>query len=802
MKIEKFETEQFAGLRQIDMEFEDGLNVILGPNEAGKSTIIDGIHASLFKNVNLKMNNKKDIDFSYRFMPKPNGDSIDGKLVFSHKDDIYTIEKEWGANQSISLVTPDGIKLKNQNSIDEKLKEVLSFGESTYSNVVFAKQRKLKESISNIVEDDTLSKEITDVLRMALLELDGVSIDEIERNINSELDRLYKRWDIEKNYPENNRGVNNQYKQGLGEIIKTFYLKEEAFIKMENAKQAELDYEKVCENLQILEDLIEELNKEKKELEVIEEDINSQEILKLKVDALNKELKDLKDANMNWPLTENEIKIIDKRLEEIELEKDKLELDRLNISRIKRKKEIEDIIKKIEEIDKLLKEKEENLKKIKKVSKNDIDRLNKLSREIFRLDTIIKSGNLKVKVIKSKNNISYSTDLLNTKSIGIDEEIMSDGFIRLNYNDEFILDIKSQDINYEELFAEKIKNEEEYKNLLTELNISSINEANIAIENRNDINISIENLFNQRQNILSENNIDKLKEELLSYSNIDNNQTEEDIIKKLRELNNEELNLKSDLKLKKDKLNIWKDNYLDFDNLFNIIIDKKSNLNTITKELEKLKPLPERFDNAQDFKERLSFLKVEVEDKTERLNNLKQEYYEKKSLLYDETYEELNIEFENIEKKFKMLINRGEKLLKVKKAFLYTKDKMLDNPMEPLIESFNENIKIITDGKYKSGNIDEDFNISISKDGSIPMDLLSAGTYDSVSLALRFSLLTYIFKESGFLILDDCLVDLDPIRKEKSINLIKHFSKTYQIIFTTCDPKTAQMLGGNIINIK
>ena len=84
----------------------------------------------------------------------------------------------------------------------KKLKEVLSFGESTYSNVVFAKQRKLKESISNIVEDDTLSKEITDVLRMALLELDGVSIDEIERNINSELDGLYKRWDIEKNYPE------------------------------------------------------------------------------------------------------------------------------------------------------------------------------------------------------------------------------------------------------------------------------------------------------------------------------------------------------------------------------------------------------------------------------------------------------------------------------------------------------------------------------------------------------------------------------------------------------------------------
>ena len=123
--------------------------------------------------------------------------------------------------------------------------------------------------------------------------------------------------------------------------------------------------------------------------------------------------------------------------------------------------------------------------------------------------------------------------------------------------------------------------------------------------------------------------------------------------------------------------------------------------------------------------------------------------------------------------------------------------------MEPLAYEFARLLEIITDGKYKTGDIDEEFNIKLQNlNGEIPVELLSAGTYDSVTLALRFSLLKHIFKgKTGYVILDDCLVDLDPKRKEQSIKLINDFAKEYQVIFTTCDPETAKMLGGNIIKI-
>ncbi|HCS09976.1 MAG TPA: hypothetical protein DIV40_00840, partial [Clostridiales bacterium] len=40
---------RFAGIKDVSVEFKDGLNVILGSNESGKSTLVEGIHSVLFK---------------------------------------------------------------------------------------------------------------------------------------------------------------------------------------------------------------------------------------------------------------------------------------------------------------------------------------------------------------------------------------------------------------------------------------------------------------------------------------------------------------------------------------------------------------------------------------------------------------------------------------------------------------------------------------------------------------------------------------------------------------------------------
>ena len=48
MYIKSYSCKRFAGIKDKDISFEKGISVILGPNEAGKSTIIKSI-AGLLK---------------------------------------------------------------------------------------------------------------------------------------------------------------------------------------------------------------------------------------------------------------------------------------------------------------------------------------------------------------------------------------------------------------------------------------------------------------------------------------------------------------------------------------------------------------------------------------------------------------------------------------------------------------------------------------------------------------------------------------------------------------------------------
>ena len=152
MIIKKYTCRRFAGIKNKDIEFEDGLNVILGQNEAGKSTLVEGIHTVLFKPSKLG-NNKKDKEFKSRFMPLPNGDSIDGELIISQSEGEYSLKREWGVVSYSELTTPNADVIKDEDVIQEKLSSVLNFGQGTYSSLFFSKQADVKESIENIMKN-------------------------------------------------------------------------------------------------------------------------------------------------------------------------------------------------------------------------------------------------------------------------------------------------------------------------------------------------------------------------------------------------------------------------------------------------------------------------------------------------------------------------------------------------------------------------------------------------------------------------------------------------------------------------
>jgi len=416
----------------------------------------------------------------------------------------------------------------------------------------------------------------------------------------------------------------------------------------------------------------------------------------------------------------------------------------------------------------------------------------------------MKAGKMIGILKKSSDKPLYiSRDFREREVLDLGTPFEANGVINISYDNELEMEIETGDLDFQELNDKYKSSNKEYNQLLHILKIDTIETGKLNLQKIKRLENEKISLNKQLEFILDKDTKEELEEELKELENIKVFRDLDEIHKELTEINEEELDILANKKNKTDLIVQWKEKYTDHDNLFDLVIDKKTILKDKRSKLEKLKPLPEEFTTADEFKINLILIREELNSAQGDLDKLKSYYYEAKNNLLDTSFEELREEYLHSESIFKRNIQRGEKLLEIQKVFLKTKEELSNNPMEPLAYEFSRLLEIITDGKYKTGDIDEEFNIKLQNlNGEIPVELLSAGTYDSVTLALRFSLLKHIFKgKTGYVILDDCLVDLDPKRKDQSIKLINDFAKEYQVIFTTCDPETAKMLGGNIIKI-
>lgn len=800
MNIESYKCTRFAGLKNIDLNFSKGLNVILGPNEAGKSSIVDGIHSTLFRDTKLRKNNNRDLDFVFRFMPKPNGDYIDGRLVLNTQEGKYEIAKEWGSSESISLETPSGNILKNNSDINNKLKEILNFGESTYSNIVFAKQRELKANLDNIIQNRDMIEEVNDLLRMTLMELDGISIDKIEKNIGEEIEGLFKRWDKDKNYPENNKGINNPYKVGLGQIIKSYYEKENLRLLMEEADRTEKEFEIISNKLRETKNNKEMCDTEKSTLEIIEEDINKMAILNVEIASLKKELEELRSINAEWPKAEQMLTFIDEKLAVVDRERLKLNEEKNKLIKLEKKVELEKKLDKLASIKEDIRNIEEEIQNISRITREDLDQLEKFQKEILTCETSMAAGKIIGKLIKSSRPVSITRDFEEREILDIAEEFTANGLVKIEYENEFQLEIKTGQIDFEELKKTYNNLTKDYKKKLEDLKIKDIESAKLNLQDIKRKENQLDLKKNEKNILLGEDSEEELISKLEALEDISSSLNLEDIEKALEKLNQDQVTHQSEKNTYKAKLASWTSKYDNLDDLLDTMLEKRGQVKEKEEEFSSLRPLPEEFKTAEEFKGRLSLLKSKSVEYQGKLESLTEDYHEAKANLLEDSFEEYKKAYIIAEEDYARHLKRGDKLLFIQQVFQDTKERMDKNPVESLEKEFGRLLANITAGKYANGEIDEEFNLRIeNNDVELPIELLSAGTYDSVSLALRFSLLKHIFKNKGYLILDDCLVDLDPLRKEEAVKMIRELAEDYQIIFTTCDPGTANMLGGNLI---
>ncbi len=647
MKINKIKINSYGKLKNKEINLEDGINIIYGKNESGKSTLLRFIVNS-FYGISKNKKGKEYSDFE-KYLPWV-GEEFSGKIEYElNNKNKYEIYRDF--------------RKKNPKIFNDKMEDISKeFNiDKTKGNEFFYEQTKVDEELflSTVVvgqQEVKLGKQEQNMLVQKIANLVGTGDDNVS----------YK------------RAIDRINRRQLDEIG--------------TAKSRE-------KPINIIDRKIKELENEKQELTLYEN-------FKYEIEE-NKN--NLKTEINNLEIENNLLKQIKTIYEKEKIEKEKIKIKE-NI-------------------------KEENLEKINLI-KNKINEIKNNNKNIFELNS---------EKNKNSNEIKKEKNKINKKIIFL---IL---FILLINILQFIF-IKNKIINYILLltvpmvliYSSYLKNKINKK--IKELKIQEKNNLN----NLEKINLEIKNLENEF-NLIEKNN-NELEKELINLKN--------------------NLNLK--INLEKEKI---KNNYLN-----KIEKNKINNLINSENINYKIENLQNKINNKKIELHKLELDQKNIEPKLDNLSKIEEELVNNKEKM--STLRKINTSFEL-----------------AKNALSIAYEKMKNTVTPKFTEELSKNISEITKGKYSKIMLnDEDGLIVELEDGNyIPASKLSVGTIDQLYLSLRLSMVGELSEETMPIILDEAFAYYD---KERLKNILLYLNDKYkntQIIIFTCTNREKEILEEELI---
>ena len=216
--------------------------------------------------------------------------------------------------------------------------------------------------------------------------------------------------------------------------------------------------------------------------------------------------------------------------------------------------------------------------------------------------------------------------------------------------------------------------------------------------------------------------------------------------------------------------------------------------------------LKERFKEVLESSKIDNFLSIEnvdleLEKYLNKLNDRKLEVHRidlsKQNIMPQlDTLVKIEENLEKTEEEFAELIKRNNAINLAREALESAYEKMKSSVTPKFTENLSNNIKSISNGKYKKVSINDENGLMVELPSGeyVPADKLSLGTIDQLYLSLRLSMCEDVSNENMPLILDEAFAFYDDERLE---NIIKFLIDNYvekQIIILTCTSREKEIL--------
>jgi exonuclease SbcC len=798
MKLISIRLHPFGGTADRKCTLHDGINVLEGPNEFGKSTLSNALWHALFTPTNLpRVRLQNTIG---RWYPKPGGDHARITVQFQAVGETWTLQKTWGAGAASHLRSDSSAGIADPAEVQAKLCTLLQRSEATWQHVLFTSQAQLAATMEQLRVNAGEVDDVQPLLAGPAAIPGDIPPDRLSAAVEDRINQHFGRWDRATQRPEGGRGIDNPWKNGIGTLLTTWYAQATVRRTLQNVIQHENDVDGV--NTQI-HHVAEEMSGDDEFVRngrSIRDGLGQRAGLDERCKRLTSELRVLREIMTAWPGAAQVIEAKVSELNGVIANLESVETELRNARRRSQSEQLKrthDLLTKAREAWKFA---ANLLAQSTSVAPEQLTELKRLEREIDSSRIQIAAQKLMVKLESTASRsvtVQRGTGEQEVVSLSPSAtwESQSEGIFRLEYQD-LKLSVESGTGDMNGLFTALETASSQRTDILKSLGHESLAAAQLANDNHQKLATDESKKEALYRAALQGRTEEEWTTDMTALAELPETRSVEFLEGENSRLLERKAGLDGAIRLERERIETWKRDHLDLDSLTDKIVDKNAETKTAQRDLVGLPELPEGFAAIPDYLALLGQKETNREKQEERLRDLKIEQGRLRGAAPATTSEELRTDLEITEREFERQQAHGQALLRIKERLQSViTGRGIDDPMQGLTTAVSEHFRHLTEGRYQEVTLAGTAPAQVVGTLTLDTNVLSQGTLGSLALATRLALSElYLKGMDGFFLLDDPFTDMDATRRAAAIQAIGTFAKKHQVLFLTCHKEHAQEL--------
>ncbi len=804
MILRSIQLNPFAAFTDACFRFEPGINVVLGPNEAGKSTLVRALLAVLFESTQFRRPHwTKELQ---QFVPRGGGDTFRVNLECEVQDKSYRVTKAWGPDSRSELVLPAGDSITDPDEVDAQLQDLLTLNTGTWRNILIAHQAALPDTLTTVTPDANETADLAQLLRGAVLNTDGVPMEALRHKIKERLSSLTSRWDFEMDRPERDRGIQNPWKTNVGELLQAWYDVEQLQAGRVRVEEYERDMDAATNQVTQLTREVDQLQTDHDKWAPIVAAADERRTLTLELERAQEHEQELREVQRNWPRLAERLNQLDDSLPRAAEHIQQIEKELEEAQAFQQSAEKRATLDNARNAEETLRQLQADRDRLPEVTADQIEQIDQLEQKIAELKSGIESGKLKVRFeARTPLQLDVQSGLEDQQNAvlqgGQSCEWNAEGRIALTTPD-WTIDIESGDGGFRDMKQSYDDACSRLRQILTQLKTEDSSTARAQHAAFHTANQAVSTQQTRLNTILGDTTIEALTE-AVGQDLPQPRRTTEQIITDREAHKTQQTQDKQEHADATQQIAEWSEAYESEDALLDVLLQARGISNELTSDLQKLPQLPDEIEDPDSFAtwfhaqdERLTILRQEL------LPQAQQERVRLEQNTPDMTLETIDEQLVDA----RDLLERKRREIQAWSHISQGFDRLTDELDSGTLDPWNDSLKTytsnLTGNRYQHVDIDSG-QAQRGEEFELPLALLSMGTKSCLGVALRLSMAAHFLHDlSGFVVLDDPMVDLDPERQALLASTLTQFADRQQTLVFTCHPAHAALLTDSPIQLE